>query len=54
MTQEFWYRYSDPWTAGEPPYLSSIPVEPLLRDKAREVEKGIGRAGLNWRTGVFA
>lgn len=24
---ELWFRYSDPWTAGEPPCLSSIPVE---------------------------
>lgn len=27
MTQELWYRYTDPWTVGEAPYLSSIPVE---------------------------
>lgn len=27
VAQELWYRYSDPWTAGEPPCLQSIPVE---------------------------
>lgn len=26
MSQELWYRYTDPWTAGDGPYLSSIPV----------------------------
>jgi len=25
--EETWYRFTDPWTAGEPPFLQEIPVE---------------------------